>query len=54
MNILLSKLTRLSVIQMTLKDFTLKTEVDTSLEMCFVTKWADQAVLCLVKHVHMK
>ena len=29
-------------------------EVDTCFENIIVRKWADQAVMCLVKHVHMK
>ena len=34
--------------------FSLKPEVNTSLEIFIVRKWVDQAVFCLVKHVHMK
>ena len=37
-----------------LKSFTLKPEVDSSLEKYFVRKWIDQAVLCLVLHGHIK
>ena len=36
------------------KTVTLKWEVDTRLEKCTVRKWADQAVMCLIKHVHIK
>ena len=32
----------------------LKPEVDMSLEKIIVRKWTDQAVMCLIKHVHMK
>ena len=34
--------------------FALKPEVDTCLEQIIVRKWAGQAALCLVKHVHIK
>ena len=37
-----------------LKSFTLKPEVDTSLERRNVNKRADQAVLCLVEHGYIK
>ena len=32
----------------------LKAEMDTSFENIIIRKWADQVVMCLVKHVHMK
>ena len=31
-----------------------KPEVDTNFENIIIRKWADQAVICLVKHVHME
>ena len=32
----------------------LSQEVSTSFENIILRKWADQAVICLVKYVHMK